>query len=87
MPANLPRRATSQVRHIFIEFAHRDGILREHAADELNRHLTVNGFIRTRESYLVMRRTGSPLHLGDRAGRARLYSTLENAINHATFED
>lgn len=87
MPDNLPRRITGQMRHIFIEFAHRDGIPREHAADELSRHLTINGLIRTRESYLVMRRTGSPLHLGDRAGRARLYSTLENAINHATFEN
>ena len=69
-------------RHIFIEFAHRDGISRSDAADEFDNYLTANGHAVLKDFYLTVRRTGARLVL-TRARRAALYCTFENAQNHA----
>lgn len=76
---------TNDIRVTFLNFAEREGIPRHLAAQELYEHLTINGHIRLRDSYLTVRRVGSPLVLGNRAARLSLYMLLENAINHATF--
>lgn len=77
---------TNKIRVIFLNFVEREGTPRHLAAQELNEHLTSNGMILTRDAYLSARRTGSPLVLGNRAARLALWQLLQNAVNHATFE-
>jgi hypothetical protein len=77
-------RPPSGTRHHFIEFAHRDGLPREHAAFEYDNHLTANGQAMLKDWYLHTSRVGAPFTL-NRAQRLSLYLTFENAQAHAWF--
>ena len=78
-------RVPNGARRIFIEFLVRDGWRRRDAAHEFDEFLVCNGVARTKDSYLVVRRTGARTCL-TRAQRESVYLTFANAINHATFE-
>ncbi len=76
----------TNTRFVFIEFAVRDlGLTREEAAFEFDNFLTINGQIRVKTSYLTVLRAGAKL-VTNRLMRGRIYSTFENAINHAEFQ-
>jgi hypothetical protein len=76
----------TNTRFVFIEFAARDlGLTREEAAFEFDNFLTINGMVRTKDSYLTILRSGAKL-VTNRLMRSRIYSTFENAINHAEFQ-
>jgi hypothetical protein len=72
-------------RHIFVEFCIRDGMPREWAEWEYDNALTINGYVRIRESYVTLFRAGAPFFM-PRRERVSLYLTFENAMNHATFD-
>jgi hypothetical protein len=67
----------------FVEFARRDGIAREHAASEFDNILNLNGYARTLDSYITVRRIGQPFTL-TRVERISLHLTFQNAMNHAS---
>lgn len=74
----------TSTRHTFIEFANRDGISRANAAYEFDNFLTANGRAILKDFYLYTHRLGAPMTL-NRAERAAIYRTFENAQAHAWF--
>ena len=73
----------SRLHANFIAFMQRDGFTHDQAASELC-ILLVNDRPVLRDYYLTARRTGQSFTL-TRKQRADVYSTFENAVNHATF--
>lgn len=73
-----------KARTIFIEFMARDGFDRESSSYEFDEFLSINGKVRVEQSYLTMSRVGAKI-VTNRSGRAKIYSTFANALNHATF--
>lgn len=75
-----------QARANFVNFCTRDGLLTtEQAREELTRLFANVVRPRLRESYLMGARIGASFTL-NRTQRIAVYTTFENALNHATFE-
>jgi hypothetical protein len=70
-------------KQIFVEFMKRDGFDSKTAIHEFEEFLTINGQVRTKESYIMMSHVGSTIPT-NRADRVSIYLTFENALNHAT---
>jgi len=76
----------TNTRYIFIEFVLRETALtREEAAYEFENFLTINGQVRTKESYMTVSRIGANFQM-NRLARIGAYATFENAMNHAEFQ-
>ena len=73
-----------KARTIFIEFMARDGFGRDESAYEFDEFLSINGKARVKQSYLTMSRIGAKI-VTNRGGRAKIYDTFANALNHSTF--
>lgn len=75
----------AKLAHTFVGFMVRDnGFTAADAKAELNFLLMDSNVAMTKDYYLTARRTGLSKAI-NRAQRAKVYMTFENAINHITF--